>query len=676
MHIHTSKKLGVFIFFLLLVLLLPPKSQVYAKDYKDEKSGYDIIFVLDVSGSMITTDKNRNSIEIIKMIIDMCTIGNTRIGFIGYNDTITSSFSLADVSNKALRNDLKKVINNTKFFGYSDMGLGLRHSLDLFSESEDIGNQPIVILLSDGETDLSGSKTGRTNANSNADITDSIALAKDKNIPIYTIGLANDFNTSLDYLKDISDQTDALSYTATSPYQLVDIFNGILSENMNSVLSSAKNLTATGDTQYLDIDVTNESLSELNIILFSDSDLKVDKVLSSTKDVAKIGSSSYQLIKITDPIMETIRITLEGEKDSVIRVSTLGVYSFSDILSLEESTPKKKESNFTLQFYDELNKTEVTDKKLYSSLSLDFYIKDLKTGTETKYPATSTDNGFSFSNTFEQPGNYELRAEYSGESFFGSTKSYPFEVINTPPQKISDLKETVAKQKGSHTYDINNLFTDSDGDSLTYALLSMEGVNIKATLSSNELTITPTTYGDSKISIEASDIDGETCTAFVTIHSIPIWKYYHKETVIIIISVILLITAIVSFFVFRYFRKRNKMPKPSFTGYLVGYFLNMKNSEEVPPLKWKLEEYPNKGLSLSKLLKARSIEANLSGAEKIWISPKVGNSIELIHNSNGTILVGSQTIAKNTPVMVHYGDKIYIAFEDMESELELRYKNS
>lgn len=55
---------------------------------------------------------------------------------------------------------------------------------------------------------------------------------------------------------------------------------------------------------------------------------------------------------------------------------------------------------------------------------------------------------------------------------------------------------------------------------------------------------------------------------------------------------------------------------------------------------------------------------------------KVGNTIELIHYTRCTILVGTQVVNRNTPTILHYGDKVYIAFEDMSTELEIRFKNS
>jgi Mg-chelatase subunit ChlD len=676
MNKHTFGTVVFLSALLFLAIFFPKIQNVYAHEYQDKKTGYDIIFVLDVSGSMKETDKNRNSIEVIKMMIDMCTIGNTRIGFVAYNDNINSCFSLADVSNTSLRNDLKKAIDKSAFSGYSDMGLGLKRALNLTGKSKDIGNQPIIILLSDGETDLSGSNTGRTNKDSENDIQDCINKAQKKNIPIYTIGLTDNFDTNLDYLKDISDQTKGISYTATSPYQLVNIFNGILSENISSVLTPVESETATGKSQYFDIDVSDKSLSELNIMLFSDNSLEVTKVLTSSKNVSVIPSNSYQLIKILNPVMETIRITAKDIKGATIRLSTLGVYSFADVICTPDSITKLKNTTFNFHFYDTVKETNVSDEKLYQNLSFNFYIKDLETGVETKYPATAAANGFHMDSTFAKPGKYEIRAEYSGEAFFGQTNSYAFEVVNTPPVKKKALEDTIAKQNGTKTYDISVLFKDPDKDVLSYTFLSKKGADVKALINQNQLILTPLSYGDTTLSIQATDTDGAKCTSTVTIHSIPIWKYYHRITTILLMFFFILLALIASIFIIRYLKKRATMPKLVFIGCLIGYFISTKNQIEIPPLKWTLSEYPNKAISLSRLLKARSIDIPLPDADKIWFSPKAGNCIELIHSTRCTILIGTQAIQRNTPAIIHMGEKIFIAFEDLENELELRYKNS
>ncbi|BCJ93029.1 hypothetical protein acsn021_05980 [Anaerocolumna cellulosilytica] len=674
MNKHSNNYRFILSIFLVFTLLLHIPAYTFAKEYEDKKADYDIIFVLDVSASMKTTDKNRNSIEIIKMMIDMSTGGQNRIGYVAYNDTITTHFSLADVSNNALRSDLKQTIDKTEFSGYTDMGLGLKYATNLITKSEAIGNHPIIILLSDGETDLSGSKSGRTDKDSRKDIESSIKTATKNEIPIYTIGLTGDYNTNLDYLKDISDRTKAISYTATSPYQLVDIFNGILSENTSSVLTPVENQTATGTEQYMDIKVSDESLSELNIMLLSEGNITTEEVLTSSKDYSVISSRTYQLIKLYEPVMETIRIKIKADKGSTIRLSTLGVYDFSDMVTIPDTVTKGKSSKITFQFYDTRKKALVSDEKLYQNLNLDFYVKDLSSGEEIKYPAIAGADGYSFEPVLEKSGSYELRTSYKGDTIFGETKVIAFDVNNNPPIKVKDIDETFAKTKTARIYNMDELFTDDDNDLLTYSIVSNQGARMETLLTQNQLSITPLATGDTTIIIQARDTAGDTATASITVKTLPIWKYHYKITITISISAAILVITVITFCIIHYIRKRAAMPKPAFTGVLVGYFLSTKEDMEIPPLKWLLTDYPNKGLSLAKLLKSRGIDTTLPDAEKIWFSPKVGNSIELIHNTRDTILIGSRTVAKNTPVIIYPSDKIFIAFEDMTTELELRYK--
>ena len=55
----------------------------------------DIIFLLDVSGSMKTTDPNKISLELIKLMIDVSAKNGNRVGFIGYNEKVAYQYILS-----------------------------------------------------------------------------------------------------------------------------------------------------------------------------------------------------------------------------------------------------------------------------------------------------------------------------------------------------------------------------------------------------------------------------------------------------------------------------------------------------------------------------------------------------------------------------------------------------
>lgn len=675
-YIRNSMVLSILLCFSALSFLynfIPAK----AKDCETNPVTKDIIFVLDVSGSMKTTDNERISIEIIKLMIDLYADSNTRVGFIAYNDSIVSQYNLADMSNDSLRKDLKKQINALSFSSYSDMGLALKKSLKLFDLKENKENQPIVILLSDGETDLSGSTSSRTNSDSYNDIKKSISFAKKNNIPIYTIGLTDNFNTNLDYLTNISSSTNAISYTATNPYQLIDIMNGILSPYTNTIISPTTTYALDNAKNSVDINPTNDSIDTLNIILLPKDNLVLEDVLASTDDTTIIHSSAYTLVKIKKPSKETIRLKFEKSNTlNSINLTTLNTYNFVPTITLEEQGTKNQSSTFRFSFKDIAKNELVSDPDLYESLSVEYYIKEVGTDKLSKLNATNEDTSCSITSTFQNLGWYEIYATYKSDSLIGTTNTFSFEVVNTPPKAIGSLDETIVKQEGIKTYNLTLLFTDSDNDFLTYKIEDIKGASLDASINMNELHLKVNTYGDSVITILATDESGDYCTTTISLHCISIYTKYKVPLTIGIIAFITGITVITSIFIIRHLKKRIAMPKPEFIGYLVGYFLSTKDSEEIPPLKWNLIDYPNKSLNLNRLLKDRSIELDLTDSNKVWISPKVGNTIELIHNTRCTILVGTQVVNRNTPTILHYGDKVYIAFEDMSTELELRFKNS
>lgn len=676
-YIRKSRFFSLLICFITLSFLYdftPAK----AKDLETNPVTKDIIFVLDVSGSMKTTDKERISIEIIKLMIDLYADSNIKVGFIAYNDSIVSQYNLADMSNNSLRKDLKKQINALSFSGYSDMGLALRKSLNLFDLEENKENQPIVILLSDGETDLSGSRSSRTNSDSYKDIKKSISFAKKNDIPIYTIGLTDNFNTNLDYLTNISASTNATSYTATNPYQLIDIMNGILSPYTNTIISPTTTYTFNKSTNSIDIDPTNESIDTLNIILLQKDNLILEDVLASTDDTTVIHSSAYTLVQIKEPTKETIRLKFEKSNTSnSINLTTLNTYKFVPTITMEEHITKNQTTTFRFAFKDMTTNELLSDPDLYKSLSVEYYIKESSTDEISKLNATIEDSSCIITSSFPKLGTYEIYATYKSDSLIGTTDTFSYEVINTPPKAVSSLVKTIVKQEGIQSYNLTSLFTDSDnGDSLTYEIEDVSGASLDASIKMNELQVKGNAYGDSVITVMATDESGDHCTTTISLHCISIYTKYKVPITIGIIALIAGITVIISILIIHNLKKRIAMPKPEFVGYLVGYFLSTKDAEEIPPLKWNLTDYPNKSLSLNRLLKDRSIELELTDSNKIWISPKVGSTIELIHNTRCTILVGTQVVNRNTPTILHYGDKLYIAFEDMSTELELRFKNT
>lgn len=175
-----------------LFFLVLQSSSVLHTAAATKDTGCNIVFALDISGSMKTTDENRTAIETIKMVIDLCD-STDKVGVVAYNDTIAYCYDLTPLSSSEKRNSLKQNLDLMEYKGETDIGLGLKKAVELlYGEGEQ--DNSMVILLSDGKTDLEHSNTGRTLEQSQQDLNEAIALAKEKDIKINTIGFANEYN--------------------------------------------------------------------------------------------------------------------------------------------------------------------------------------------------------------------------------------------------------------------------------------------------------------------------------------------------------------------------------------------------------------------------------------------------------------------------------------------------
>jgi len=119
-----------------------------------------VIFTCLSVGSMKTNDSDGIALDMVKAFIDTVHIQNIRIGFVAYNDKIVTSTSPVPIVELSERERLKELIDTVAYSGNTDIGLGLTNAYQSMPKEE--GRNRIIVLISDGESDLKGSNTGRT----------------------------------------------------------------------------------------------------------------------------------------------------------------------------------------------------------------------------------------------------------------------------------------------------------------------------------------------------------------------------------------------------------------------------------------------------------------------------------------------------------------------------------
>lgn len=643
------------------------------KDYNFPKNELDIMFVLDVSGSMKITDPDRVSIEIIKMLVDLFGNGNTKMGFVAYNHSISSEATLKKISGDIERKELKNRLDQIRFQGDTDIGLGLSSAVDILAESKKKDRASIVILVSDGETDLPDEKYIRTNSMSEKDIISSIDKAKKNNIAIHTIGMTNHFDGKVDSLKNISEKTEGKFYTANSPFQLFDILNDIIVKYKNLNLLSIKNLMANGKEQKIMIKDVDPYMSEFNLIVFSDKPLKESKIDKSGKDVNIVRSKYYSMIHIINPNKENLELTIRGENKGNLKIAAVGDYPFCEAISTPANIYKNNVSQIHFYFKNSKTKRKLKEPDIYKKLKATLFLKNVTTNEIKQLPLRLGEAGMETEIT-PSAGKYEMYIQYTSLYMNGKTKKIKFETVNRLPQKAESLEFKIVKNNRTRIFDIKKAFYDKDGEELTYYIETVDKADKDVVLEDGKLIVTPEKVGKNIYSIRAVDTEGGECKNEVIIHNLPLFKYYHKEVTLCAIIIIIILTVFICIILVKKHRKALQSPPAFFEGTFTGYFLNLKSNREIPPIRWELSGYSRKGITLHQLFINQKIPEHFSETNRIKFRPVGNKKIEVKHNTNCVILIGANDVLPNIAMEFHIGEKMYICFEDTLSELEIRYK--
>ncbi len=662
---NTIKKRMVLLLFFCIsfVIFLVP---TYGTNTLEQKN-INVIFAVDCSNSMNFNDKQNLSGELIKLFTDSA-FTNTNVGLVLYDDTILQSVPLYSVNDKTAVENIQRKVQSMIRKGNTDIGLALKEAVNLLPEEEQ--QQNVIILFSDGETDLKASKTGRTMQQSYDDENYACTKAKQTNTRIFTIALSKTGNLDTSYLQKIAEQTGGKSYTLQQSSQLSELFQNMYQDITKYNVNVIDHFTGSGNYQK-QINMIDGFADCSDIVIHTQYGIK--DITTDCKNSTITYSENYAVIKVNRPSQDVVNIQFDIPQNDNITVQT--IHHITVLPKIEQiQNNALLHLPITVKLYQTDTAQVITDKKLYENMTGELTVTDTKTGEKQKITMGNAGNAMLASFENSNPKTYCFEATVKNGLYQRKTIPYDIELSNTLPYTIEKKEINLLQKKETQQIDLDQYFKDDDGDTLVYQI-----GNTDCSINKNILLIDTEKEQQKQVNLYVSDGRGGVISKIFTFHILPFWIYYkHSIISIFLIFILLLCFYIVLIRKYSQQRQTNKMTLNKNTFYntiFEGHFLNTLSGNDIPILNWSTRYIDNKkGTTLGELLYILDVSEKLPEAYKIYIHISENGTMIFYHNTNCVISCRGKSITKRKKKVLQYGDKLYIEFEDKVTEMELTYK--
>ncbi|MFK9090262.1 vWA domain-containing protein [Bacillus salipaludis] len=198
---------------------------IYSLNFSTVKPPDDIVIVMDISDSMNKTDPKRESLKAAAKLINNMKPSH-RASVISFNEKASITKSMFTISDQHESLVAREQIKGLEYGGSTDIAGALDTALKEIDGNHKQGRKPMVILFSDGYSEL--------------DLTTVVQPYQDQEIIINTIGMSKIDKSGARLLKSIASRTGGSFHDVKKANDLTNVFEKIYLENQDRLLMTER----------------------------------------------------------------------------------------------------------------------------------------------------------------------------------------------------------------------------------------------------------------------------------------------------------------------------------------------------------------------------------------------------------------------------------------------------
>lgn len=569
-------------------------SSAYAGNIEKEKTykPLDLVVVVDSSGSMLDSDRDRTALAAVRMLVNMMPAGDSKVGVIGFNktanvltkdakgnDALLNLNSLTDIAT------IKKNVSDVVYNGGTGIGNAVFAATELLKNNASDGRDKAIILFTDGVNDFGNDAIALSNCEENE--ATALLWAKKNNCPIYCVGydyVMSDGTSSmgkngegLKKLENISSTTCGNFKSINSIDEIEQLLIEFLADVCDLNYTTVATIPGDGGKHECKIPVSpsvveaniriaggNEnSIANGKIQLFDPDGNEVE--LRNSGNIRFDTDATAASIKVTMPKTGEWLLVVEGIKGDDIHVGLLEHFkmNLTSTITLPEGNPDGvaySNDEIGIKTWLTYDGQNLNDEAIYTAVKSATAVCVPRANPENKKTIKLQRDGLSFVGKFVIPQDcfYDITIRLDWDTVYRED-TLEIQSSNKPlyiVKEISDIK--VNKNK---TTTIDNLYqyvADDENDKIeaSVSLISSPDV-VDVKIENNDLIITGKKWSSTLVTVVFTDNQGN------TVESVFKTKVHDPVAVAIIILIIVLIIVSILLFIYllykRSFRIRGKI---------------------------------------------------------------------------------------------------------------------
>lgn len=488
----------------------------------------NVMLVIDGSGSLTSrynaTDPNGLRYDAMDLFLALLTNNGNNVGAIVFDedsDNFLLDAPIDAVNGKVDKLALSQAIRDAGTDGDTNIGAALFKGVqEAASLSETNGLPAVVILFSDGRTDVDGEEAMKASLDAKEA---AIVAAQDAKIPIYTVCLAANEIADPDEMQEIAERTSGAYACVEKPEDLSNAFEAFYTLIFASAGSEIQEAGYDSNGRLtFEVPIPAYGAEEVNIILNSaelvSKTITTPTGVMSSADVDNCTMSGgyYDVIKIVDPDQGKLYVELTGVPESNVTVNVL--YNIDSTVELTTADGRNAfAAGETATFRANLvqNGSTVLDGSVTSEYTATLTLTNLADGSTTDVDMMSDGNGtFIYDLLVDECTSYKAKATLSFGNLVLESAELSLDFDNTSPVTSESLIEedvyVLYFFNADKKYDLSSYFSDAQKNPLTYSIVSSQLVKDTVDLNphTGELTVHAATSRSGDLVVQAADPQG------------------------------------------------------------------------------------------------------------------------------------------------------------------------